>query len=138
MLFGRDLTVIVQKVDIGYEEMADLPTAPLPQAGGEREDVWVIVQKVDLGYQQMVDYDAAPRPADTVLVVEDDIEFLLKFDPVFDNIVVTDVFDAKLIVTLDFTYTLTATDAGVVSWYDYAGTDYFMTPLDYVGNREVF
>jgi hypothetical protein len=57
-----------------------------------------------------------------------------------DTIVMADALSASdeggPVLTLGDT--VSVSDAGVLSHYDYAGLDYFLTPFDYVGETRVF
>lgn len=136
MLSGRDITITVQRVDLGYDVAVDEPTRPIfPVASHTWDDIWIVVQKVDLGYDLMVNYDGFLRFAGDVTVT-DDVGLLLRFDTMSENIVVTDHFSSVLATAEVVNDTVVASDAGRVQYYDYAGTDYFVTPYDYVGHRE--
>jgi hypothetical protein len=55
-----------------------------------------------------------------------------------DDIVMTDALSAAGGPVLTLGDVVSVSDAGVLSHYDYAGLDYFLTPFDYVGETRVF
>jgi hypothetical protein len=102
-----------------------------------RTDIVTIVQGVDLGFTLSVDYDG-PLTLSAPIVLTDDLTIIFDGHLTIDDTFAMSDDVLVLVGLINLDEVVGLIDSGSISSYDYAGLDYFETPLDYVGNARVF